>query len=458
MSGVETLRRPLGALPDPLGVPTVVRPFDATVRPPGSKSLTNRALLLGALAGGRSHLRGALVHADDSARMLEAVTHLGARVKITGEDVCVEGVGGSWSPRAALPVLDLGNAGTATRFLAAASLLAPAGGDGIVIDGNARMRQRPIGELAGALREMGAEVRYLASEGYPPLQVRPPAGGRPASRVAFGRTASSQFVSALLLVAPWLPDGLEVEFHAPPTSVSYIAMTLSLLRQVGARVTGAPPAPVRVEGHAGPGTGLAPFELLIEPDASGATYFWAAAAMCAGSRVVVPGLGRGSLQGDARFVDLLAAMGAHVERGDAATSVTGTGVLRGIEADLSLMPDAAMTLCAAACGASGPTRMHGLRTLRSKETDRVAAVCTELRRVGALVDSFTAPDGSDEGLVVAAPEAWRLPVAFATYDDHRMAMSLALLGLVHEGVSIRDPGCVAKTYPGYWADVALLFA
>lgn len=454
---VSALQRPLDELPDPLPIPTVRgghRVFDACIRPPGSKSLTNRALLLAALADGVSTLRGPLLGADDAERMIAALTVLGARFDRRDGTVVIRGVGGRWRPAGAEVRLDLGNAGTATRFLAAAALLSPVP---VVIDGNARMRERPIGDLAEALRALGARVEHLATPGFPPLRVHPCASKRSEPAAAsFGTLASSQFVSALLLAGPWL-GGLDLALPENLTSKSYVEMTVGLMRRVGARVEASEDwRRVRVA----PG-GIGPFEYEVETDASGATYFWAVAAIVPGACVRVPGLAVGSLQGDAAFPDLLARMGADVLRdgGGDWVGVVGPRSLRGVEADLADMPDTAMTAAAVAAFAEGPSLFRGLRTLRVKETDRIEAMRRELGRVGVGVEPGA---GGDDGAIRIVPPVGgagsevRAPeVDFDTYDDHRMAMSLALIGLRRPGVRVKNPGCVAKTYPGYWQDLAV---
>jgi 3-phosphoshikimate 1-carboxyvinyltransferase len=457
--------------PQALPIEPVTRPFDAVIRPPGSKSLTNRALLLAALAHGTSTIRHALVEADDARRMLEAIVRLGARVETRGDVLVVSGVGGQWRTGGEPVTLDLGNAGTATRFLAAAAMLAPRESGGIIIDGNARMRQRPIGELAAALHAVGVQTRSLGAEGYPPLHVLPADPGALKGEVSFSRTASSQFVSALLLVAPWLPHGLTVRFTEPPTSASYIDMTIALLRRCGAQAKSGdlshPSAvtvfPTSTPSASGAQHGLRGFTYEVEPDASGAAPFWAAAALVPGARVLVPGLwleggaGPCSLQGDARFVRVLHRMGAQVELAPGGIAVRGDRLL-GIDVDLSQMPDTAMALATIMCFADGPSRVTGLRTLRVKETDRILALVKELTKIGARIEPFAG--SGDEGLAItpipAAQRGDATPVHFDTYDDHRMAMALALVGLRRRGVRIRDPDCVAKTYPEFWRDFAHL--
>lgn len=475
---------PLDRLPDPLPIPVIERPFDVSVRPPGSKSITNRALLLAALADGTSTLRGALVEADDAQVMIAALRQLGAGIEIDGDTVRVTGVAGRWKIAPGEEVrLDLHNAGTATRFLTAAALLAPAG-TSVVIDGDARMRQRPIGELVAAmnvLTDPAPCVEHTGEDGYPPLRVRPDRAAWASGMVqSFGRTQSSQFISALLLIAPLLPHGMEVRFTTDDvTSRSYIDMTIGLLRRVGVAVTARDDGsiavrPARVASNQASGTVRA-FELEIEPDASGATYFEAAAAVCPGSRVRVEGLDlgpRGSLQGDTAFVGVLTAMGCRVERGGGGMVVHGPARLLPIDFDLSDMPDTAMTAAVLACFASptaenpeAVTTLRGLRTLRVKETDRMEALRVELSKMGAGVEIIR--DGEDEGLRVrairgvsdASSGSAGLPrVEFDTYNDHRMAMALALVGLRVRGVKIRNPACVAKTYPTYWRDLAKIFA
>jgi len=459
---VHTLRGPLAGLPDPLEIPVVpmgsgASPPVVSVRPPGSKSLTNRLLLLAALAGGTSELRHPLLEADDAERMLDAIASLGAGVERSAGSVRIRGVGGEWlSPRDGITV-NLNNAGTATRFLAASALCAPGP---MTIDGNERMRQRPIGELGDLLRRLGATVEYLGERGCPPVRVTRPEGGLIAEAVSVPTTRSSQFVSALLLVAPFLPGGLTLRLDGAVTSASYVRMTVSLLERVGAGVrTSEGLRVIRVL------PGCPALDLDVEPDASGATYFWAAGALLPGSSVGVEGLGEGAMQGDSRFPSLLGRMGASVavkeNQGEPATVVRGPAELGAVFADMSDMPDAAMTLAVCAAFAKGTSILRGVRTLRDKECDRIAALESELAKIGVTVESDVR--GDPDVLTVTPPEggvdcsAGVDRVEFDTFDDHRMAMSLALVGLRRPNVWIREPGCVAKTYPGYFADLARLY-
>jgi 3-phosphoshikimate 1-carboxyvinyltransferase len=454
----DMLRGALGELPDPLPIPTCRRgagaaPPSATIRPPGSKSLTNRLLLLAALAEGVSTLHHPLLEADDAERMLAAIDRLGAVVERAGSTLRVRGVGGRWSIPEGGVSLDLNNAGTATRFLAAAALCAPAP---VTIDGNERMRQRPIGELGELLAQLGAKVEYPGAPGCPPVRITPPAGGAVAESITIATTRSSQFISALLLTAPFLPRGLTVRLEGVVTSASYVRMTVGLLERLGATVrTSEGLRVIRVL------PGLPAFEADVEPDASGATYFWAAGALLEGSAVGVMGLGVDALQGDSGFPALLARMGAAVTATEGVVTVRGPARLSPVFADMSDMPDATMTLAVCAAFAGGTSILRGVRTLRDKECDRIAALESELGKIGVSVRSDV--NGDPDVITITPPEggvdcsAGAPPVEFETFDDHRMAMSLALVGLRRPGVLIRDPGCVAKTYPGFFTDLASLY-
>jgi 3-phosphoshikimate 1-carboxyvinyltransferase len=419
-----------------------IAPFahaSGAVRLPGSKSMSNRALLLAALAHGETELAG-LLDADDTRRMREALHALG--VHVTGEAqgaVRVAGCGGAFPVREA--DLFLGNAGTAMRPLAAA--LAFSGGR-YRLDGVARMRERPIGDLVEALNALGADVRYLGQEGYPPLQVAP---AHPPSRdrVAVRGAVSSQFLTGLLMAAPLFapPAGVLISVAGGLISRPYVAMTVAMMRAFGARIHEEGGA-YRVEAR----PYASPRSYAIEGDASGASYFLALGAI-AGGPVRVLGAGSESLQGDVAFARELARMGARVTMGpDWIESAAGAG-LHGIEVDASGIPDAAMTLAVLALFAQGATRITGIASWRVKETDRIDALAAELSKVGARVSS--GPDW----IRVEAPAAFR-EAAIDTYDDHRMAMCLSLAAAGGVPVHIRDPDCVAKTFPGYFDDLARL--
>ncbi|OAB56945.1 hypothetical protein AY599_17200 [Leptolyngbya valderiana BDU 20041] len=463
------LAAPLDTLADPLPVPTLrsvlgEAAFDVTLRPPGSKSLTNRALLLAALARGTSELRGALADAVDTKVMLAALQALGVGIEIDGTTMRVSGVGGRWAPKGASEItLDLENAGTATRFLAAASVLSPVP---IVITGNQRMRARPIGALAGVLGDLGARVESLESPGCPPLRITPPASPPKRGQVFFEELPSSQFVSAVLMLGAFLPGGLSVEIDGEATSASYIRMTMGLLDLLGVSVRAS--ADMRVLRVASHGGGIDGFELDIEPDASGASVFWAAAAATPGARVTMDGVDESGLQGDVAFPSVLARMGATMTSigaddgpGGPRLTVRGGTSINPVMADMRDMPDAAMALVVLASLASGGSMIRGLHTLRVKETDRLEALKTELAKVGVEVELDV---HGEDGAVRVEPPARGLdrsssatPVVFDTYDDHRMAMALSLIALHRPNVSIADPGCVRKTYPGFWTELSKLY-
>lgn len=403
-------------------------PPDATVRVPGSKSVTNRALAVAALARGTSRLEGVLL-ADDTWAMIAAVRALGIGVDVSGETATVTGADGHIPATSGR--LDVRLSGTTARFIAPVVALGHGRFD---LDGAPPFRARPMGPLLEALTSLGVRVEPLGAPGH--LPVRLTVDGWTSTRVAVRGDVSSQFLSGLLLAAPAAPGPVTIEVTTPLVSRPYVDLTLATMRAFGARVD--EPGDGRFEVAAG---GYVGRRYAIEPDASAATYPLAAAAIT-GGRVRVAGLTADSRQGDAGFASVLAAMGAEVTVDDEGTEVRGTGRLRGIEVDLGAMSDTAQTLAAVAVFAEGPTRVTGIGFIRAKETDRIAAVVTELRRCG--IDAAEEPDG-----FVIRPGQPR-PATIRTYDDHRMAMSFALLGLRAPGITIADPGCVTKTFPGYF--------
>ena len=424
-----------------------VKPFDLTLSPPGSKSLTNRALLIAALADGPTVLDGVLF-ADDSRRMLEALQTLGFELDIDepAKRVTVTGQGGSFPVKEAQ--LHLGNAGTAMRFLTAALCL---GQGTYTLDGIPRMRERPIGELVEPLRALGAEIDYLGEEGFPPLRINDSPyfeGGF----ITLKPTLSSQFISALLMTGPCTPRGVTLTFDGPVTSLPYIKMTLKLMKHFGVKHEWGGPKrnAVRVtaaEYQAKPYT--------IEPDASNASYFLAAAAAVPGSSVTIENLGSESVQGDAEFCMVLGLMGCNVHQRTHSTTISApsTGKLKGVDVRLNQMPDMAQTLAALAILAEGPTHIRKVGNLRVKETDRMEAIRVELTKLGAKVDI----EGDD--IYIVPPEGNILtPAAVDTYDAHRMAMAFRVIGLAAPAgtVTINDPDCVNKTYPNYWDDLQKL--
>lgn len=474
------LLRPLDQLPNPLPIPPLPRGkrglFNIALRTPGSKSLTNRALLLAALSKGESRIHAPLLEADDALRMRAALEQLGVSLKLESDTLTVRGIAGTWPVPASGLTLNLNNAGTATRFLAAAALLAE---NPLTIDGNARMRERPIGELCQILTQLGAQCTFLEKPDCPPVRIAPLKTRKSPGKVLdIPTTQSSQFISALLLIAPWLEGGLTIRLTGEITSPTYIEMSVGLLQRAGALVkTSEDLRIIRVGTPAGKTPGLDAFEYDVEPDASSATYFWAAAAINPGSSAKLMGLSHRSLQGDASFPSLLARMGAIVEQNPATQNTplsareepdqrdhflmtTGPGALEPIMADLSTMPDTAMTLAAVACFAPGMSILRGLRTLRVKETDRIEALRNELTKLNVKVDC---PVMGDHDVMAITPPKGDMTLAssrveFDTYDDHRMAMSLAVIGLRRPNVFIKDPTCVAKTYPTFWQDLAKLYA
>ncbi|WP_198950812.1 3-phosphoshikimate 1-carboxyvinyltransferase [Kineosporia sp. A_224] len=422
--------------PDVHDVVPLTNAPDVTVRVPGSKSITNRALLCAALAPGRSTLRRALL-ADDTRAMLDAVRAFGAEVTVeadgSGPSSATITVTGADLARTDAVEVFARQSGTTSRLVLPAAALRTGT---TLVDGTEQLRARPFGPQLAALRQLGAAVEELGRPGSLPVRVVAPARG---GRADVSGDVSSQFLSGLLLAGPLMPDGLHLTLTTELVSQPYLDITRNVMAAFGVVVDGLAVAPGAYR----------PADLTVEPDASSASYFFGAAA-ATGGRVTVEGLGRGSAQGDLGFVDLLERMGATVERGTDRTTVTGPAQLRGIDADLRHVSDTAQTLAAVAVGADGPTRVRGIGFVRGKETDRIRAVVTELRRAG--IDAVEHDDGFT--VVPGVPR----PTVFHTYEDHRMAMSLALLGLRHPGVALADPGCVVKTYPCFFDDLRALRA
>jgi 3-phosphoshikimate 1-carboxyvinyltransferase len=418
-----------------------VAPIDhahGVVNLPGSKSVSNRALLLSALAEGTTTLTR-LLDADDTRVMIAALRALGISIVRDGEEAQVTGCGGRFPVREA--DLFLGNAGTATRSLTAA--LAFAGGR-YRIDGVARMRERPIGDLVEALNALGASVGYEGSPGFPPLRIEP-ATRLARDEVAIRGGVSSQFLTGLLMAAPLLaPErGLTVQVAGELISQPYVTMTVALMRRFGVEVRRCGDAFVV------PRAGYrSPRVLTVEGDASSASYFLALG-LLAGGPVRVQGVGRDSVQGDVAFADLLSAMGARVDRGaDWIEARRGDGLLA-VDWDCIATPDAAMTAAVVAMFAPGRSTLRGIGSWRVKETDRIAAMATEMRKVGATVE-----EGND-WLSVCGPTRLREAV-IDTYDDHRIAMCFALAAAGGVPVHIREPGCVSKTFPRFFEELAAL--
>ncbi|HEX5612307.1 MAG TPA: 3-phosphoshikimate 1-carboxyvinyltransferase [Burkholderiales bacterium] len=405
------------------------------VRLPGSKSISNRVLLLAALAQGETVMRN-LLDADDTRVMMDALRKLG----VACDREKVHGAGGAFPVRSA--ELFLGNAGTAFRPLTA--VLAFCNGE-YRLSGVPRMHERPIGDLVDALRNAGARIDYLGAEGFPPLAIHP-------ARIEIQRPlpirgeTSSQFVSALLMALP-LAGGGTVVIEGSLISRPYVDITVKLMARFGIDVRTTEEGDYRVPAgpYRSPGT------IDVEGDASSASYFLAAGAI-AGGPVRVQGLGGDSIQGDVRFVEVLQAMGANITLGDSWIEASSGGKrLTAFDLDLNHIPDAAMTAAVLALFADGPCRIRNVGSWRVKETDRIAAMATELRKLGARVE-----EGVDSLRIVPPPEP-KAGMAIDTYDDHRMAMCFSLVALAGVSVTINDPDCVAKTFPDYFKAFRSLF-
>lgn len=440
-------------LPDPYPIQPLDGPFQATIRPPGSKSLTNRALILAALAEGTSTLRGVLF-SDDTQYMMAALRRIGFDLEIdeTGRTVVVHGRGGRIPAESA--DLACGNSGTSIRFLTALCCL---GRGTYTLDGIERMRQRPIGHLVDALRQLGAKIDYLGHEGCPPLRIA--ACGLAGGEVTVDGSISSQFMTALLQIGPCLEDRMVVQVEGALVSRSYVQMTVRLMQQVFGADCSFNSELTEIATRSAP-YGAADYA--IEPDASNASYFLAAAALCEYGEVTIPDLGDRPLQGDAMFVAVLQQMGAHGGVRGGATWCAHNGKLKAYQGPLNDMPDMAQTLAVVALFAEGETVIRDVGNLRVKETDRMAAIKNECEKLGATVTldgddiHITPPEGGvlrhADGTVIDDDH----PVFIDTYDDHRMAMAFSIAGLRQAGVRINDPSCVNKTYPNYFDDLEKL--
>ena len=421
-----------------------IRAVRGTVTLPGSKSISNRTLLLAGLAAGETLIRDVL-ESDDTQHMIGALRALGVGVQDAGpRTLRVTGTGGAFPAKQAK--LFLGNAGTAVRPLTA--VLALCGGE-YELTGVPRMHERPIGDLVDALRQLGARIDYLGNAGYPPLAISP-AALIDVDEVSIRGNVSSQFLTGLLIALPLLRREITVRVVGELISKPYIEITLNTLRQFGVQVARDDWKSFTIPkaaSYASPGV------VHIEGDASAASYFLAAGAisgLTGGAPLRVQGVGRHSVQGDVRFVEFLQRMGAHIVCGDNEITATADaasvqrGKLLALDADCNLIPDAAMTLAVVALFAQGTTILRNIASWRVKETDRIAAMATELRKLGAKVD-----EGADY-LKITPPAKLTPNVSIDTYDDHRMAMCFSLVALGGVGVRINDPHCVAKTFPAYF--------
>ena len=421
---------------DSIEIQPAPQPVQATVRPPGSKSITNRALVCAALADGISTLTGALA-SEDTHVMIEGLRTLGIKIDVRdqGETLVVTGCAGK--PPATRAEIFVENSGTTIRFLTALVTLAQGT---FTLDGIARMRERPIGDLAAALEQLGAKLNCFGKNHCPPVQIE--ANGLSGGTTQIHGNISSQYLSGLLMAAPCAKEPVRIEVEGTLVSVPYVAMTQAVMQSFGVETNAAEDfSSIEV-----PNKNYQAAEYAIEPDASAASYFWAAAAVT-GGKVTVTGLSRKSLQGDVGFVDCLEQMGCKVCYEADSVTVTG-GKLHGIDIDMNAISDTVQTLSVVALFAQGTTKIRNVPHIRHKETDRIAAVATELRKLGAKVvehaDSLEITPGNFT------------PAAIDTYNDHRMAMSFAIAGLVHKGVEINEPGCTRKTYPRFFEDLSAI--
>jgi len=432
----------LATLPS-LQIKPIQPPLNATVRVPGSKSLTNRALLISALASGKTRLTNALF-SDDSSYFAKALQTLGFNVELDEQnrEMAVNGLGGK------IPVTEaevlIGNAGTAARFLSAFLSL---GNGEFILDGDARMRERPIGDLVTALTQLGANLSPLSlmekakGDGKinnicPPIKII--SSGLPGGKTKIAGNISSQFLSALLMVAPYAKSPVEIEVTTDLNSKPYVDMTIATMKDFGVDIERRDYTKFKV--HSSTYSPLSSYK--IESDASAASYFFAAPAIC-GGKVRVEDISRNSKQGDIAFLDVLHEMGCQIVDGENFIEVIDTQSLQGIDIDMCDIPDTAQTLAAIAPFASSPTRIRGIASARHKETDRIHATCTELARMGVSVEEH------EDGMTIYPCEKFH-PATIKTYNDHRMAMAFSLIGLRFDGVTIENPSCVSKTFPDYF--------
>lgn len=420
---------------DPYLVRPVTGPVRGRLRPPGSKSLTNRALIIAALATGQTRLTGVL-DSEDTRVMIESLRRLGVGVRpdVNAKTIDVAGCGGR--PPAGEAELWLENSGTSIRFLTALCAL---GHGRFRLDGSSRMRERPIGDLVEAMRPLGANLNCKLGTDCPPLVVS--ANGLTGGSTTVAGNISSQYLSAILMAAPCANTPVEIDVRGELVSKPYVDMTLGVMAQFGVEVSSHDHQQFRIEPQIYRGT-----QYDIEPDASAASYLFGAAAVT-GGEVTVEGLNQYALQGDIHFVDALEKMGCQVAYGEDSITVRG-GELTGIDIDMNAISDTAQTLAVVALFASGPTRIRNVAHMRHKETDRVFALVEEIRRMGVEAEEH------EDGLTIVPGTI--SPATIQTYDDHRMAMSFALAGLRVDGIRIADPGCTGKTYPDFFTDLETL--
>ncbi|MCX8639184.1 3-phosphoshikimate 1-carboxyvinyltransferase [Gilliamella sp. B3172] len=409
-----------------------IKKFSGTINLPGSKSVSNRALLLSALSKGNTRLTN-LLDSDDVRYMLDALSALKVNFQLSHDrTICdIQGIGGKLHSGEALELF-LGNAGTAMRPLTAALCLAQ---NNIILTGEPRMKERPIGHLVDALRQGGAKIDYLENEGYPPLHIH---GGFSGGSIEVDGSVSSQFLTALLMAAPLAPNDTEITIKGELVSKPYIDITIKMMAIFGVTVTNNNYQKFVIKGNQ---TYQSPGQYLVEGDASSASYFLAAAAIKGGT-VRVTGIGKKSLQGDTQFAHVLEKMGAKVTWADDYIECS-CDELNGIDMDMNHIPDAAMTIATTALFAKGATTIRNIYNWRVKETDRLSAMSTELRKVGAEVE-----EGHD--YITIVPPKSLTHAEIKTYNDHRMAMCFSLVALSDTPVTILDPKCTMKTFPDYF--------
>ena len=417
-------------LPSSLRITPIDHALDATVRVPGSKSLTNRALLIASLANGTTHLTNALF-SDDSRYFAKALQTLGFDVQLDEADfsMMVTGLGGKIPAKKA--ELFIGNAGTAARFLSAFLTL---GNGEYILDGEPRMRERPIRDLVDSLTQLGAKLE--PTNNCPPVKIT--ANGLPGGKTTIAGDISSQFLSALLMVAPYAQTPIEVTLSTDLNSKPYVDMTIAIMKDFGVEIERNQYSRFTIHpSHYSPLSSYA-----IESDASAASYFFAAPAVCGGT-VKVENISRKSVQGDVGFLDVLQKMGCVITESENSIMVHGPSSIVGVDVDMRDIPDTAQTLAAVAPFADSPTRIRGIASARVKETDRVHATCVELDRLGVRVEEH------EDGMTIYPVEKMR-SASIQTYNDHRMAMAFSLIGLRFDGVTIENPACVSKTFPNFF--------
>jgi len=413
-----------------LKINPIPHPLSATVRVPGSKSLTNRALLIASLANGTTHLTNTLF-SDDSHYFAKALQTLGFDVQLdeVKHAMTVKGLGGKIPAKNA--ELFIGNAGTAARFLSAFLTL---GNGEYILDGEPRMRERPIRDLVDSLTQLGAKLE--PTNNCPPVKIT--ANGLPGGKTTIAGDISSQFLSALLMVAPYAQTPIEVTLSTDLNSKPYVDMTIAIMKDFGVEIERNQYSRFTIHpSHYSPLSSYA-----IESDASAASYFFAAPAICGGT-VKVENISRKSVQGDVGFLDVLQKMGCVITESENSIMVHGPSSIVGVDVDMRDIPDTAQTLAAIAPFADSPTRIRGIASARVKETDRVHATCVELDRLGVRVEEH------EDGMTIYPVEKMR-SASIQTYNDHRMAMAFSLIGLRFDGVTIENPACVSKTFPNFF--------